>query len=150
MKVRYASAGEKTINGEHLIERKRDLTPGRQSFEQQFNSSAQEQYEQNMAELAEKINRQGSQLAEKINIAEMEQYRALVTQLLNEVISHAYAFQKENTFDHRGRRKVHAVIVIINEKLEEMAKDILGGNQDAIRIISNIDDIRGLITDILL
>jgi uncharacterized protein YaaR (DUF327 family) len=80
----------------------------------------------------------------------MDRYRALVSDLLSEVVSHAYAFNKENAFDPRGRRKVYATIQKINEKLEELAKDILQGNQDALRILSMIDDIRGLIVDIFL
>ena len=127
-----------------------DFSGGRQSFDQSFSSSARELYEQSVADLAKKINEQGAKLAGKINIAEMERYRALIADLLNEVVNHAYVFNKENAFDPRGRRKVYATIMKINEKLEEMAKDILHGSQDAIKIISMIDDIRGLIVDILL
>ena len=150
MKVRSAPPRAGIIDGQQLIERKMDFSGGRQSFDQNFNSSARELYEQSVADLAKKINEQGAKLAGKINIAEMERYRALIADLLNEVVSHAYVFNKENTFDSRGRRKVYATIMKINEKLEEMAKDILQGSQDAIRIISMIDDIRGLIVDTLL
>ena len=150
MKVSNTSVIEKSIGQKHVVEQNRDLASGQQSFEQQFNSSGREQYEQNMAELAKQINDRGTRLAQKINIAEMEQYRKLVSQFLNEVVSHAYAFQKENIFSRKGKRKIYALVMKINEKLEEMAQEILSDNQDAIKIVSNIDDIRGMIVDMLL
>ncbi len=150
MKVRYTPPGTAILDNQPFIERKMDFAGGQQSFEQSFSASGREQYEQTIAELAKKIDEQGAQLAKKINIGELDRYRALVSDLLSEVVSHAYAFNKENTFDPRGRRKVYATIQKINEKLEEMAGDILHGNQDALRILSMIDDIRGLIVDIFL
>lgn len=150
MRVRYAPPEAKIADGQQTVERKTDYTGGQQSFEQNFNASSREQYEQNIADLAKKVEVQGTQLSKKINIAEMERYRALVSELLSEVVGHAYTVEKENSFDLRGRRKVYTTIIKINEKLEKMAKDILSGNQDALRIISAIDDIRGLIVDILL
>ena len=150
MKVRYAPTSTQTIDAQRLAERKTNLTTGRQSFEQNFNDRGREQYEQDIADLAKKIDEQGALLAKKIDIGEMERYRVLVSELLNEVVSNAYVFQKEKAFDSRGRRKVYATVMKINEKLEEMAKDILGNNQDALRIISDIDDIRGLIVDLFL
>lgn len=150
MKIKAASAGLKIIDGEYLVERKREFTSGQQSFERQFNTAGQEQYEQNMAELAKRIDEQGARLAKKKDIGEMQRFRVLVSDLLHEVVSHAYEFRKENVFDPKGRRKVYATIMKINEKLEDMAKDILSGNKDIIKVISNIDDIRGLIFDILL
>ena len=150
MKIKAASAGLKIIDEEYLVERKRKFSSGQQSFERQFNSAGQEQYEQNMAELAKRIEEQGARLTKKKDICEMQRYRVLVSELLNEVVSHAYEFRKENIFDTKGRRKVYATIIKINEKLEEMAKNILSGNKDTIKVISNIDDIRGLIFDMLL
>ena len=80
----------------------------------------------------------------------MQQYRTLISELLDEVVSNAYAFQKENSFDSRGRPRVYSLIRKVNDKLEELAKEILSDNQDSIKIISKIDDIRGLIIDVLL
>ncbi|MGI5970227.1 MAG: YaaR family protein [Oscillospiraceae bacterium] len=150
MKVRYAPVSEKTVDMSRLVERGRDLPASSQSFEHSFNSFDREQYEQSLAKMAKKIEEQGARLANKTDIAEMERYRLLISELLTEVTCHAYAFQKENSFDPRGRRKVYAIIVKINEKLEEMAKEILNGSRDKLKILSSIDDIRGLIVDLFL
>jgi uncharacterized protein YaaR (DUF327 family) len=150
LKVTYAPAGAKPMAMRHLAGHKMEASAGQQSFNRNFHDAEREQFEQKIAGLAKRIDEQGAQLADKIDIGEMERYRALISELLNEVISNAYTFRKENSFDSKGRRKVYATVVKINEKLEEMAKDILGGHRDALQIISHIDDIRGLIVDIFL
>ena len=138
------------MTGPRQVGRKLDMSSGRGSFERSFRDSDREGYDQKIADLAKKIDEQGARLTKKIDIAEMERYRTLVSELLNEVVSNAYAFRKENSFDSRGKRQVYATVMKINEKLEKMAKDILGGHGDALEMIGNIDDIRGLIVDILL
>ena len=150
MKVAYAPAGAKPMAMQHLVGQKMELSSGQQPFERNFRDTGQEQYERKIAGLAKKIDEQGALLAKRIDIGEMERYRALISELLNEVIGNAYAFRKENSFDLKGRRKVYATVMKINEKLETMAKDILGGHRDTLRIISHVDDIRGLIVDMLL
>ena len=150
MKVRNAPASVQKIDAQNLAGRKMDFPSGRQSFEQDFNDSNRERYTENIIDLAKKIDEQGMRLEKKIDIGEMERYRALISELLDIVVRNAYAFRKENNFDLKGRRKVSATIIKINEKLEEMAREILSGNQDAFRIISSIDDIKGLIIDIFL
>jgi uncharacterized protein YaaR (DUF327 family) len=150
VKVTHAPSGAGPTAMQRLVDRKMDLSSGRQSFERNFNDSGREQCDQKIAELAKRIDEQGTLLANKIDIGEMERYRALISELLAEVISNAYSFRKENSFDPRGSRKVYATVIKINEKLEIMAKDILEGNRDALLIIGGIDDIRGLILDIFL
>lgn len=150
MLVKHAPVGTETMGARRLAGHKPDMVSVRHSFQRDFHDRGREQYEQNIAELAKKIQGQGARLAKKIDIAEMERYRALVSELLREVVGSAFIFQKENTIDAKGRRKVYATIMIINEKLEEMARDILSGNRDALFIMSCIDDIRGLIVDVFL
>jgi uncharacterized protein YaaR (DUF327 family) len=149
MKVRNAPVSPEMMEA-HLVGHKLEFVSGQHSFQRNFQDRGREQYEQNIADLAEKIHAQGARLAKKIDIAELERYRMLVSELLREVVGSAYIFQKENTIDAKGRRKVYATIMIINQKLEEMARDILSGNQDALFIMSCIDDIRGLIVDVFL
>lgn len=121
-----------------------------ESFERHFNTLGQEQYEEYIAALAKKIEAQGERLSQRADIGEMERFRSLVAELINEVVSNAYSFQREKSFDCRGRHKILATVNKINEKLEELAKEILAGKRDKLEIMSRVDEIRGLVIDILL
>jgi len=120
------------------------------SFERHFNTLGEEQYEEYLSDLTRRIEAQGDRLAQRADMAEMERFRALVAELINEVVSNAFAFQKEKYFDIRGRHKIFATVNRINEKLDELAKEILEGKRDRLEIMSRIDEIRGLVIDILL
>ncbi|MGE4484088.1 MAG: YaaR family protein [Oscillospiraceae bacterium] len=150
MKVKSLGTVSKGADLDFIVERRRDASDSQQSFDRHLKSLGQELYEERMAELAVEIEEQGQRLKQKADIAEMERYRELIAQLLSEVVSGAYAFRKEKTINARGRLKVCATICKINQKLEEIAERILTGCKDSIEIISRIDDIRGLIIDMML
>ena len=73
-----------------------------------------------------------------------------IAELIAEVVANGYSTRKERTIDPRGRVKICTTISKINEKLEELAREILSENKDRIEIITKIDDIKGLIVDIML
>jgi uncharacterized protein YaaR (DUF327 family) len=150
VKVKSARESLKCIEGEYPAISKTDSKVSKVSFRSQFDTMGREQYENYVSDLAQRINEQGKKLSQKADVGEMERYRSLISELLNEVVSNAYAFQRENSFDFRGRHKVFATIQKINEKLDELAGEIISGNKGTINIISKVDDIRGLIIDILM
>jgi len=121
----------------------------RQPFGRQMDTAAAELYEEHVGELAAQIEEQGRRLAQRADVGELERYRRLIAELLNEVVSNAYAFRKEKSIDAKGRIRVCATISKINGKLDELAEKILDGTRDKLEIISRVDDIRGLIVDIL-
>lgn len=120
------------------------------SFQGHMGSYAREFCEERIAALAVKIEDQGLLLSQRADIGEMERYRALIAELIAEVVANGYAVRKERTLDPRGRIKICTTINKINEKLEDLAREILSENKDRLEIISKIDDIKGLIVDIML
>lgn len=149
MKVKNLSATPIGVAEDFPLSRRSGASDARQSFERHMSTSAGELYEEHLAELAVKIDDQGKLLAQRADMGEMERYRTLIAELISEVVGNAYAFRKERTIDARGRLKLCATVNKINEKLEDLAREILAGNKNTLEIISKIDDIRGLIVDIM-
>jgi uncharacterized protein YaaR (DUF327 family) len=56
----------------------------------------------------------------------------------------------ESITDRYGHQRVFETINIIDIKLDALAKDILLENSDKLDYISRVDEIRGLIMDMLL
>ncbi len=138
-------------SSEELADVRRKCPPARpESFERHFHTLGREQYEEYIDELTRKIEAQGEQLARRVDMAELERFRSLVAELINELVSNAYSFRREKAIDVRGRQKVFATVDKINEKLEALAREILEGKRDKLEIMNRIDEIRGLIIDILL
>ena len=108
------------------------------------------------AELQERLNlmledivQQGKKIAKKTDIKEMRQYRQLIKDFLNEVVNRSHQFSRENFLDRRGRHRVYGIVKLIDKNLDELAGELIKDEKDNIAILNKIDEIRGLLLDIL-
>lgn len=101
-------------------------------------------------ELAERIFEQGKKVGDKVDIKELKYYKKLVSEFLYEVINGSCKFSKQSFLDRRGRHRVYAVIKKINSELELLTQDVLSNEKNNIRVLKRLDDIRGLILDIIM
>lgn len=107
-------------------------------------------YEERVRVLADKIQSQGKKLEKKADIRDLKVYKQLISEFLDEAVSHSHSFSKKSFLDRRGRHRVYALINKINEELIELTKEVLKSEQDNLKILQKLDDIRGLILDLLL
>lgn len=102
-----------------------------------------------LSALMEEITMQGDKLAKKRDIRDMKKYRALVKDFMNEIVSRSHSFSRENFLDRKGRHRVYGIIRLVDENLDELAKELMKDEQDHLAILSKIGEIRGLLLDIL-
>ncbi len=102
-----------------------------------------------LSTMMEEITMQGDKLAKKRDIKDMKRYRGLIKDFMNEIISRSHAFSRENFLDKKGRHRVYGIIRLVDENLDELAKELMKDEQDHLAILSKIGEIRGLLLDIL-
>ncbi|WP_026529275.1 YaaR family protein [Butyrivibrio sp. VCD2006] len=107
------------------------------------------------ASLAERLNlmmqdivQQGKQIAKKNDIRDMQRYRIMIKDFLNEVVTRSHAFSRENFLDRRGRHRVYGIIRLVDENLDELAQELVKDEKDNINILAKIGQIQGLLLDI--
>lgn len=98
--------------------------------------------------LMEEITMQGERLSKRRDVKDMKHYRGLVKEFLNEVVTHSHSFSRENFLDRRGRHRVYGIIRLVDETLDELAKELVKDEKDHIAILGKIGEIRGLLLDI--
>lgn len=98
--------------------------------------------------LMEEITMQGERLYKKRDVRDMKKYRSLIKEFMNEVVSRSHSFARENFLDKRGRHRVYGIIRLIDENLDELAKELVKDEQDNLAILNKIGEIRGLLLDI--
>ncbi len=108
------------------------------------------------ADLQEKVNGllkdislQGEIIAKHKDIRDMKKYRALIKDFLNEVVYRSHKFSRENFLDRRGRHRVYGIIRLIDANLDELAKALVADEKDGIDLLDKLDEIRGLLIDIV-
>ena len=99
--------------------------------------------------LMEDITQQGKQLGKRMDIRDMKRYRQLIHDFMNEIVNRSHKFSRENFLDRRGRHRVYGIIRLIDQNLDELAAELIKEERDHILILNRIDEIRGLLIDIL-
>lgn len=99
--------------------------------------------------MMEEITQQGKRIGKKMNITDMRRYRTLIQEFMNEVVSRSHKFSRENFLDRRGRHRVYGIVRLVDEKLDELAAELIKDEKDHISILNKIDEIRGLLLDII-
>ncbi|HOM02504.1 MAG TPA: YaaR family protein [Acetivibrio sp.] len=107
-------------------------------------------HEERIRALVSQIEEQGKKLSQKVDVRELKIYKRLISDFLDEVLHHSHMFSKDSYLDRRGRYKVYATVKKINAELDELTKEVLDSEGDNINILQRIEDIRGLVLDLML
>ena len=105
--------------------------------------------QEKLTNLLNDITTQGKLLSEHMDIRDMKRYRGLVKDFLNEVVNRSHKFSRENFLDRRGRHRVYGMIKLVDEQMDELATALVQDEKDNIDILNKVDEIRGLLLDII-
>jgi uncharacterized protein YaaR (DUF327 family) len=119
-------------------------------FRRTLTNMSQEMYASRLADMKKAIDEQGSLLADRADVKELEKYRRLIREFLDEIVSNGYTFSKEDAYASRGRHRYIATVKIVDEKLDELGKEVMKEQADKIEMLHKIDDIRGLLLDLMM
>ncbi|MCL2215842.1 MAG: YaaR family protein [Defluviitaleaceae bacterium] len=97
--------------------------------------------------LISEIAVQGKRVADHMDFGELKIYRNLITNFINEVVSHSHEFSRENFLDRRGRHHVYGIVRLVNQDLDELAQELLKQEKNSLAILEKIDEIHGLLLD---
>lgn len=105
--------------------------------------------------LAERLNlmmqdiiQQGEKISKRNDIKDMQKYRILIKDFMNEVVSRSHAFSRENFLDRKGRHRVYGIIRQVDKELDELAQELVKDEKNNLNILAKIGQIQGLLLDI--
>lgn len=104
--------------------------------------------QEKLGNMMREITEQGEKIAKHMDIRDMKKYRELVKGFLNEVVNRSHKFSRENFLDRRGRHRVYGIVKMVDENLDNLARELVKDEKDHLAIVGAIDDIRGLLLDI--
>jgi len=133
---------------QHAAVERHGQGPSSLSFHRQLTTMDEDAYLRRINGMVDEIAKQGELLGERADIKELQKYRSMITELMNETVSNSYVFSKNNAFDSRGRHRVYAMIKKVNTDLDQIAEEVLKEQSDNLRVLDLVDDIRGLLVDL--
>ena len=114
-----------------------------------MSSREEEGLQARLSLMMEDITMQGKKLGKHMDVRDMRQYRKLIQEFMNEIVNRSHKFSRENFLDRRGRHRVYGMIKRVNVALDELAGELIKEEKDHLGILAKIDEIRGMLLDIL-
>ena len=99
--------------------------------------------------MMQEITMQGEKLGKHMDVRDMKHYRRLIQEFMNAIVNRSHKFSRENFLDRRGRHRVYGMIKRVNVVLDELAGELIKEEKDTLAILSKVDEIRGLLLDII-
>ena len=99
--------------------------------------------------MMQEITMQGEKLGKHMDVRDMKHYRRLIQEFMNEIVNRSLKFSRENFLDRRGRHRVYGMIKRVNVVFDELAGELIKEDIDTLAILSKVDEIRGLLLDII-
>ena len=120
------------------------------AFRRTLTDMSKDMYAARIAEMKNDIDEQGKRLADRVDVKELEKYRRLIREFLDEIVSNGYTFSREDAYASRGRHRYIATVQIVDEKLDAIGKEVMSEQADRIEVLNKVDDIRGLLLDLMM
>lgn len=106
-------------------------------------------FQAKVCSMMNEISEQGKKISKHTDVRDMKRYRQLIKDFINEVVYRSHEFSRENFLDKRGRHRVYGIVRLVDENLDKLAEALLKDEKDNIQILNLVDEIRGLLLDII-
>ncbi|NMB08947.1 MAG: YaaR family protein [Tissierellia bacterium] len=119
------------------------------AFKNKLMEIEQEHIREQLKVLYDKIEVQTNKLQDRLFIEDLVEYKELVREFLDISVNNSHVFYKENSLDRRGRHRVYSLVKKVDKELDELTKDFLDIEGNRIKILQRLDDIKGMLLDVL-
>jgi uncharacterized protein YaaR (DUF327 family) len=112
------------------------------------------EYEQNpdnapLEELLTGITALGDALVKTPTLENVKRYRERVKQFLKYVVDHVLEVEEKTSGTNILKRKKYLLLKTVDRQLETLARDFLGGQKENIDLLGRINEVNGMLIDLL-
>lgn len=94
------------------------------------------------------ISTAGDRLARSRNLREMAKYKMLIKKFLQEAVDFGMGLKQSHTWNRFGEGRKLKIVETIDEKLIELAEEILDQEKSSIDLLDKIGEIKGLLINL--
>ncbi|NOY09751.1 MAG: YaaR family protein [Spirochaetes bacterium] len=102
-----------------------------------------------LEELLDMVYEQGAKLKENSDLDNILEYKKAVRDFLNRVVDKMVTLEKRISGVNILKRKQFTLVTVIDKKLESLAAEVLRNQRDQIKILSAVEEINGLLVDLI-
>ena len=94
------------------------------------------------------ISAAGDRVARSRNLRELTRFKMLVRRFLHEAVDHGLDLKQSQTWNRFGEGRRLKVVETVDQKLVELAEDLLNEEKETIDLLAKIGEIKGLLINI--
>ncbi|MCK5007545.1 MAG: YaaR family protein, partial [Spirochaetales bacterium] len=114
-----------------------------------FGLDENNEHRENLEELLDEVYETGEILVESQSLENIKRYRRAVRSFLDYVVSNMIAVEEQTSGSNILRRKRFTQVKIIDGRLERLAAQVLQNQGKQLDILEKINEIRGLLVDLI-
>ncbi|PKL07885.1 MAG: DUF327 domain-containing protein [Spirochaetae bacterium HGW-Spirochaetae-7] len=99
--------------------------------------------------LLDTVHGAGEELKRDPNGENVRAYKAAVRNFVHYVVERAYDVVERSSGGNILKRKKFTTVVVIDERLERLGAEVLSAQRDKLEILRRLDEIHGLLVDLL-
>jgi uncharacterized protein YaaR (DUF327 family) len=115
-------------------------------FSDMLDMANKEHSEQQLYEMLKDIEKLGNNLVKTKSLTDARFYKEKIKEYISYIVKNTYLLKTETSPFSFG---IHQRVEIINDKLDDLTKGLMEGQRDAIDIADKIEEIKGLLVDVL-
>lgn len=100
-----------------------------------------------LAGLIVEIEEKGKKLFASKGRKEFEEYKASVKKFMDRIVNSSFRMEEKHGQKKDGKFVVYLMMQKVDGHLENLAQLLLAGQQDSMRILATLDEIRGMLLD---
>lgn len=104
---------------------------------------------ESLEKMLDDIHAIGERVRENTSYEAISQYRAAVRAFIKHVVSTALKVDEKHSSPNILRQKKFTIVKVIDQKLERLATGVLSNQQNTLDILGKIDEINGLLIDLI-
>ncbi|MGG3466042.1 YaaR family protein [Neobacillus pocheonensis] len=121
------------------------------SFQQLFSEKQTYFAKEQLHALLEDIHRQGERLARSRTLKDLHQYKGLIKSFLQDVVKFGLSLEETTSFSSMSsRERKLKIIKEVDEKLVKLSQEMIEQEDENIRLLDSIGEIKGLLIDLYL
>lgn len=105
--------------------------------------------DEDLTRLLDAVHESGDKLKENPTVELVQNYKKSVRDFVHYVVERAYSLEEKTSGGNILKRKKYYRVSVIDESLERLAAEILMNQKDHLEILRRVDEINGMLVDLL-
>ena len=135
------------INSNKSVNIENNFTKTKTDFSQSFDSMNKSKTKQELDDYMKEIKKSGERLIRTQNYSDISMYKKAIKAYLKSVVDYSYSINKNTSF---WEGNYFTTVKTVNEKLEQMTRELIYEQKENLDIASKVEEINGLLLDVYL